>query len=91
MSDDSPDGFTMIGLHRLATASSGGPVPELYALMSQRDAVSRRPNIVEFPLQAVRRPGDVPVAVFGRDAASGRNVVAFAAPPGKTSGHFRKA
>jgi hypothetical protein len=90
MSDDRPDGFTMIGLHKLA-ASSEGLVPELYALMSQRHAVARAPNIIEFPRQAARQPGDVPVAVFGRDAASGRNVVAFAALPRKTSGRFRKA
>ena len=81
----------MIGLHKLALVGGDGLVPELYALMVQRDPVSRAPNVIEFPREAARPPGDVPVSVFGRDAATGRNVVAFAALPGKTSGRSRKA
>lgn len=90
MNDDRPDGFVMIGLHRLAS-DGNDYVPELYALMSGRDNVSRDPKVVAFPLEAARPPGDVPANAFGRDAATGRNVVAFAASPGKTSGRTRKA
>jgi hypothetical protein len=91
MSDDRPDGLTMIGLHKLASVNGEGLVPELYALMSQRDTVPYSLNVIAFPRQAARPPGDVPAVAFGRDAATGRNVVAFAALPGKTSGRSRKA
>ena len=91
MSDDRSDGFTMIGLHTLATTNGEGLVPELYALISRTNDAPRSLNVIVFPREAARAPGDVPAVTFGRDAATGRNVVAFAALPGKTSGRFRKA
>jgi hypothetical protein len=91
MSDDRPDGFAMIGLHRLASVDGQGLVPELYALMSGRGDSRQAVNVIAFPGEAARPPGDLPVSLFGRDAATGRNVVAFSALPGKTSERFRKA
>lgn len=91
MSDDRSDGFMMIGLHKLASVNGEGLVPELYALISERGNRGHGANVIAFPQEASRSPGDVPASVFGRDAATGRNVVAFAALSGKTSGRSRKA
>lgn len=91
MSEDRSDGFTMIGLHKLASLNGEGLVPEIYALISPRDTAQRGANVVAFPREAARPPGDIPPNAFGREAATGRNVVAFAAQPGKTSGRSRKA
>lgn len=91
MSDNRSDGFTMIGLHKLALANGEDRVPELYALIARRNHAPHGANVIAFPREAVREPGELPAAAFGLDAAIGRNVVAFAPLPGKTSGRSRKA
>ena len=79
MNDGHPDGFTMIGLHKLAAQRGDGLVPELYELLL-RNAERRRdyPNVSEFHLWEARLPGQQPEKPLGLEAANGNNVVAFA-------------
>ncbi|MBO9099181.1 MULTISPECIES: hypothetical protein [Rhizobium] len=89
---DSSDSVNMIGLHRLAPTGEGGAaVPEISALMARRGTAAHAPDVIVFPREAARPPGEVPVAAFGRDAATGRNVVAFAAASGKHRRYSSKA
>ncbi|WFR99795.1 hypothetical protein [Rhizobium tumorigenes] len=88
---DSSDSVNMIGLHRLAPGEGGAAVPEISALISKRATPPHAPDVIVFPREAARPPGEVPVAAFGRDAATGRNVVAFAGASGKHRRYASKA
>jgi hypothetical protein len=78
---DYPDGFTMIGLHKLAAHNGEGLVPELYELLAGK---AERPfystNVTAFPIREARLPGCRAREPLGRDAANGDNVVVFARP-----------
>ena len=91
MTESGSDGVTLIGLHSLAPVNDRVAVPELQALISLRRVFMPDGNVIAFPREATRPPGDIPAAIFGRDAATGRNVVAFAPPVGKSPECFRKA
>jgi hypothetical protein len=78
MSDRRPEGYTLIGLHKLAAQNGEGLVPELYELMMERE--ERRlhyPNVEQFPIWDARMPGEEPDKPLGRDALTGDNVVTF--------------
>jgi hypothetical protein len=88
MSEDSRDGVTLIGLHRLSSGQIADVAPEAPVPGADRPTQG---NVLPFPEQMVRHPGTAAASPLGPDAASGRNVVAFAPPSGKTSGRSRKA
>ncbi|MBX5165629.1 MULTISPECIES: hypothetical protein [unclassified Rhizobium] len=78
MNDQRPDGFTMIGLHKLAAQTGEGLVPELYALFRQhtdRQQIYR--NVMLFPTWEARMPGEATTRPLGPAAANGNNVLAF--------------
>ncbi|EJZ17716.1 hypothetical protein NE852_17135 [Rhizobium sp. Pop5] len=78
MNDQRPDGFTMIGLHKLAAQSGDGLVPELYELFQQHAGRQRfYPNVTLFPTWEARMPGEATTRSLGPAAANGNNVVAF--------------
>ncbi|WP_426122166.1 hypothetical protein [Pararhizobium sp. PWRC1-1] len=57
MSNERPDHYMMIGLHKLAAQSGDGLVPELHELMSRRARmVEDNPNVTEFPAWQARPP-----------------------------------
>lgn len=75
MNNERPDPYTMIGLHKLATQSGDGLVPELYELMSRRARmVEDNPNVAEFPVWQARPPAR---AVLGLARAAGDNILPF--------------
>lgn len=79
MSEKRPDGFTMIGLHKLAAQNGDGLVPELYdLLMKHAEQRELYANVAEFPVWDARMPGEQPENPLGLEAANGNNVVAFA-------------
>lgn len=89
MSDKRPEGYTLIGLHKLAAQNGEGMTPELYELMMERE--ERRlyyPNVEQFPIWEARMPGEQPDKPLGRDALTGDNVVTFEAVK---ADHKRKA
>lgn len=57
MSNERPDQYMMIGLHKLASQSGDGLVPELFELLSRRARrVEDNPNVTEFPVWQARPP-----------------------------------
>jgi hypothetical protein len=91
MNDKGPDGYVMIGLHKLADRTGDALVPELYQLLVDRDRERQiAPNIACFPFWAARLPGEKPGEPLGAAAAEGRNVVAFALPSRKTADRRKK-
>ena len=57
MSNERPDQFMIIGLHKLASQFGDGLVPELYELLSLRARmVEDNPNVTEFPAWQARPP-----------------------------------
>jgi hypothetical protein len=79
MSEKRPDGFTMIGLHKLAAQNGDGLVPELYdLLMKHAEQREHYANVADFPVWDARIPGEQPEKPLGLEAANGNNVVAFA-------------
>ena len=81
MTDRGPQGYTLIGLHKLAAHDGGGMVPELLELLMEREERRERyPNIEPFPIWEARKPGALPAKPLGRDALDGRNVIAFEFP-----------
>lgn len=57
MSNERPDQFMMIGLHKLASQFGDGLVPELYELLSRRARmIEDNQNVTEFPAWQVRPP-----------------------------------
>lgn len=78
MNEERPDGFTMIGLHKLAAHGGDGLVPELYEVFLENAARQRSyPNVVLFPAWEARMPGEATTKPIGADAADGNNIVAF--------------
>ncbi|WFU00764.1 hypothetical protein QA648_11355 [Rhizobium sp. CB3171] len=91
MTDKGPDGFMMIGLHRLASQKGDGLVPELYELLMRRAEEQRQaPNVTAFPFWQARLPGEAPDAPLGISARDGTNVIAFTQQPGKTAERRKK-
>ncbi|WP_246662524.1 hypothetical protein [Rhizobium sp. P44RR-XXIV] len=61
MIDNGPDGFMLIGLHKLAAQNGDGLVPELYELLMRRAEEQRRAaNVTSFPSWKARLPGEMP-------------------------------
>ena len=80
MNDQRPDGFTMIGLHKLAAQSGDGLVPELYELFQQHAERQRiYQNVTLFPTWEARMPGEATTRALGPAAANGNNILAFPA------------
>ncbi|MEF3134164.1 hypothetical protein OS035_22195 [Rhizobium sp. 268] len=78
MSDQRPDGFTMIGLHKLAAQTGEGLVPELYELFRQHaERQEIYQNVALSPTWEARMPGEAATRPLGPAAAHGDNVVAF--------------
>ncbi len=81
MSDERPEAFMMIGLHKLAAQNGDGLVPELYALLTRRAEILGSANVTAFPAQDARPPArqarfeDAPTLEARND-----NVVAFPRP-----------
>jgi hypothetical protein len=85
MSDERPEGYTLIGLHKLAAQNGEGMVPELYQLMMEREERRRDyPNVEQFPIWEARMPGEPSEKPLGRDALNGNNVVVFEASKAET-------
>ncbi|ANK86900.1 MULTISPECIES: hypothetical protein [unclassified Rhizobium] len=81
MNDQHPDGFTMIGLHKLAAQSGDGLVPELYELLQQHTARQQiYQNVTLFPTWEARMPGEAATRPLGAAAANGNNILAFPSP-----------
>ncbi|MBB4236020.1 hypothetical protein [Rhizobium esperanzae] len=81
MNEQRPDGFTMIGLHKLAAQSGDGLVPELYELFQQhaeRQQICQ--NMTLFPTWEARMPGEAATRPLGAAAANGDNILAFPSP-----------
>lgn len=81
MSDERPEAFMMIGLHKLAAQNGDGLVPELYALLTRRADMLESENVTEFPLANARPPART-ARFESTQALEARNdnVVAFPAP-----------
>ena len=81
MSDERPEAFMMIGLHKLAAQNGDGLVPELYALLTRRADMLESDNVTEFPVHSTRPPArSVNFEGAGVLEARNDNVVAFPAP-----------
>ncbi|RUM07506.1 hypothetical protein [Rhizobium chutanense] len=81
MKDQRPDGFTMIGLHKLAAQSGEGLVPELYELFQQHaERQQIYQNVTLFPAWEARMPGEAATRPLGQAAANGDNILVFASP-----------
>jgi hypothetical protein len=75
MSNERPDQFMMIGLHKLASQFGDGLVPELYELLSRRaQIVEDNPNVTEFPAWQSRPPAR---EVFGIALEPRDNILPF--------------
>lgn len=82
MNGDKPDGFMMIGLHKLAAQNGDGLIPELYALLTREARMqAESPNLTVFPVWEARSPArEVPFV--GEDTAPAEvpdNLIAFPA------------
>jgi hypothetical protein len=78
MTEKGPEGFSMIGLHKLADQTGDAMVPELYQLLVDRDRQRQAsPNVVCFPFWAARLPGEAPEHPLATDTGGGQNVIAF--------------
>jgi len=67
MNDQRPDGFTMIGLHKLAAQTGEGLVPELYALFRQHaERQNIHQNVTLFPTWEARMPGEAATRPLGQ-------------------------
>lgn len=80
MNSDRPDGFMMIGLHKLAAQNGDGLIPELYALLTREARMqAENPKVSVFPVWETRPPARaVPFEPTGEaPVEAGDNVVAF--------------
>ncbi|MCV3735746.1 hypothetical protein OCK02_05985 [Rhizobium sp. TRM96647] len=80
MSSDRPDGFMMIGLHKLAAQNGDGLIPELHALLTREARMqAENPNVSVFPVWEARPPARAVPFEPTDDApvAAADNVVAF--------------
>ncbi|NLS15422.1 hypothetical protein HGP16_02475 [Rhizobium sp. P40RR-XXII] len=90
MIDNGPDGFLLIGLHKLAAQNGDGLVPELYELLMRRAEEQRAANIASFPAWKARQPGEAPDQPLDETSRDGANVVAFAPDVDKTVARRKK-
>jgi hypothetical protein len=91
MIENGPDGFMMIGLHKLAAQNGDGLVPELYELLMRRAEEQRRAaNVATFPAWKTRQPGEAPELPLDEASRDGANVVAFAPDVDKTVARRKK-
>lgn len=91
MNDKGPDGFTMIGLHKLAAQDGDGQVPELYELLMRRAEEQRQAaNVTAFPYWRARLPGERPDISLEIAARGGTNIIAFTPRPGKAADRRKK-
>ncbi len=91
MIDNGPDGFMLIGLHKLAAQNGEGLVPELYELLMRRAEEQRRAaNVATFPAWKTRQPGEAPEQPLDEASRNGANVVAFAPDVDKTVARRKK-
>lgn len=79
MNGDKPDGFMMIGLHKLAAQNGDGLIPELYNLLARESRFrAENPNVTEFPVWEARPPArDIPFEQRETTGAARDNVIAF--------------
>ncbi|MFT4002769.1 MAG: hypothetical protein QM684_21245 [Rhizobium sp.] len=85
MIENGPDGFMLIGLHKLAAQNGDGLVPELYQLLMRRaEDRQRAANVAAFPAWKTRQPGEAPDQPLDEASRDGANVVAFAPRVDKT-------
>ncbi|MGY5775893.1 hypothetical protein [Rhizobium hainanense] len=85
MIDNGPEGFMLIGLHKLAAQNGDGLVPELYELLMRRAEEQRRAaNVATFPAWKTRQPGEAPDQPLDEASRDGANVIAFAPDVDKT-------
>lgn len=78
MIENGPDGFMLIGLHKLAAQNGDGLVPELYELLMRRaEERERAANVTSFPSWKVRRPGEMSDRALDEMVRDGANVIAF--------------
>lgn len=81
MSDERPDQYMMIGLHKMAAQFGDGLVPELYELLTRESSVSQEsPNVVEFPVSQARPPVH---RTFALAPLVADNILSFPAAPEK--------
>ncbi|MDL2405379.1 hypothetical protein PY650_06845 [Rhizobium calliandrae] len=91
MTDKGPDGFMMIGLHKLASQNGDGLVPELYELLMRRAEEQRQvSNVTAFPFWRARFLNEEPNPPLSDSGQDGTNVIAFAPRPGKTAQRRKK-
>ncbi|MFK0162210.1 hypothetical protein [Rhizobium sp. NPDC090279] len=91
MIDNGPDGFMLIGLHKLAAQNGDGLVPELYELLMRRaEEQQRAANVSSFPAWKARLPGEAPDQPLDKKNGDGGNVVAFAPYVDKTVARRKK-
>lgn len=91
MIDNGPDGFMLIGLHKLAAQNGDGLVPELYDLLMRRAEEQRRAaNVATFPAWKTRQPGEAPDQPLDDASRDRANVVAFASDVDKTVARRKK-
>lgn len=91
MNGKGPDGFMMIGLHKLAAQNGDGLVPELYELLMRRAEQQRQaPNVTTFPSWQARLRGEQSDIAPDITARDGTNVIAFTPRPGKTVDRRKK-
>lgn len=72
MNNKRPEGFLMIGLHKLAAQNGDGLVPELYELLSRNAGDPQHANVTDFPIHEARMPGET-----SQIRSNGDNVIAF--------------
>ena len=91
MIDNGPDGFMLIGLHKLAAQNGDGLVPELYELLMRRaEEQQRAANVTSFPSWRTRRPGETSEHPLDEATRDGANVIAFAPGVDKTVSRRKK-
>ncbi|MGY5800486.1 hypothetical protein ACXHMN_04055 [Rhizobium sp. LEGMi12c] len=91
MIDNGPEGFMLIGLHKLAAQNGDGLVPELYELLMRRAEEQRRAaNVATFPAWKTRQPGEASDQPLDEASRDGANVIAFAPDVDKTVARRKK-
>lgn len=91
MIDNGPDGFMLIGLHKLAAQNGDGLVPELYELLMRRaEERQRAANVTSFPSWKARRSGETLDRPLDEAARDGANVIVFAPGVDKTVARRKK-
>ncbi|MBD9373299.1 hypothetical protein IB238_11785 [Rhizobium sp. ARZ01] len=80
MTGERPDGFMLIGLHKLAAQNGDGLIPELVALLTRESRLQEEnPNVTAFPIWETRQPArDIPfVDPGGARPETTADVIAF--------------